>query len=1177
MRGKRSRFFIILLHIIALLNVANVILCVMFASDLHLEELYGPSFVGSIVAFGLALTIGIEITAWGLRKQKIWAWVIALCLCGLYALAILIPLGMISLWGGGHTIALFCKSGVIDCRLTLIQEAEELNRRVSQFYQQGRDTEALPLAQRALVITEKVFGPEHPDTAASLNNLALLYYETGTYTQAEPLYLRAVAIDDKILGPEHPSTVTSLENLTNLYRAMGAYSKAEPILQRILAFREKTDGLEHPNTATALNNLAEVYRNTADYAKAEELYRRALGIDEKVLGSKHPATAIALNNLAALYLATGAYTKAEPLIQRALAIHEKVSGPAHPATATALNNLAQIYDATGDFAKEEPLLQRAVAIFEKARGPAHPDTATALSNLGWFYLATGVSTKAEPLMQRALAIHEKVSGPAHPATAVALNNLAMVYRVTGAYPTAEPLMQRVLAIDEEAWGPAHPATATALDNLAGLYDDMEAYTTAEPLMQRALAIREKVSGPAHPDTALALNNLAAHYIDNGAYAKAKPLLQRAVAIYEKVRSKVHPHTATALDNLARVHANIGDYAKAKALYEQALDIYGNVLGPDHRVTAQSFKSLAGLAWQSGNPASALPLWVRAQAIDEKNMEGFLLSGSEARKQAYVQQFLKGSYANISWSLSTPSSQATALGLTSVLYIKGRVLDALSDSVARLRQSVKPEDRALFDELTAVARQHSTLIYQGLGRLSPDAYRVRVAELTTQQELLEAELSRRSAEFRRQVSPITLAGVQAVLPPHDTALVEWFRYKPFDPKAKNEKAKWGRPRYVAYVVRHEGEPAVVDAGDAEAIDKLVLDFRSALSNPVSAFVQELAKELSDKLLKPLRPYLTSTSRLLIAPDGPLNLVPFAALMDETGTYLATRAEISYLTSGRDLVRFDAAAVANGDPVIIADPAYGKSAPLVAQADDSVQPRRSVDLDRGGWTFTPLPGTAEEAAALRILLHLKQKQVLTQDKATESRLKQLHRPRMLHIATHGFFLRDYELPAAPLRVGGVAHDQPAVPLGENLLLRSGLALAGANLGRSGAQDDGILTAAEVAQMDLRGTQLVVLSACETGVGDVQNGEGVYGLRRALVLAGAETQVASLWKVADDATKDLMVDYYQRLLRGEGRSAALRAAQRTMLTSQTRAHPYYWAAFVPIGHWTPLTQTEYTGPGK
>jgi CHAT domain-containing protein len=503
----------------------------------------------------------------------------------------------------------------------------------------------------------------------------------------------------------------------------------------------------------------------------------------------------------------------------------------------------------------------------------------------------------------------------------------------------------------------------------------------------------------------------------------------------------------------------------------------------------------------------------------------------------------------------------------VLEGKGRVLEAMSDSVGRLRQSVKPEDRMLLEQLVAVAQQLSTLIYQGPGGLSPEVYRQRVDALSSQQAQLEAELSTRSAAFRQEVAPITLAAIQAAIP-KQAALVEWYRYEPFDPKAKDEKTKWSKPRYVAYVLRHYGKPTVVDVGEAEAIDALVQDFRMALSDPKNAFVDEIAQELSDTLLKPLRPLLGDIDQLLLSPDGALNLVPFAALRDGTDAYLAMRYEVSYLTSGRDLVRFSTAAT-NGEAVVVADPDYGPSDTKVAQAAPAVEAARSLDLDRRGLIFKPLSGTVAEAQALTPLLKVQKEDLLTQAQATEAKVKHLHGPRILHIATHGFFLRDNELPATALRVGGFSNDQTPVPLGENPLLRSGLALAGANSRQSGEHDDGILTAAEVAQMDLRGTQLVVLSACETGVGDVQNGEGVYGLRRALVLAGAETQVASLWKVADVATKDLMVEYYQRLLQGEGRSAALRAAQQKMIKSQMRSHPYYWAAFVPIGNWTPLTK--------
>jgi CHAT domain-containing protein len=225
------------------------------------------------------------------------------------------------------------------------------------------------------------------------------------------------------------------------------------------------------------------------------------------------------------------------------------------------------------------------------------------------------------------------------------------------------------------------------------------------------------------------------------------------------------------------------------------------------------------------------------------------------------------------------------------------------------------------------------------------------------------------------------------------------------------------------------------------------------------------------------------------------------------------------------------------------------------------------------FTPLAGTAAEAEALQSLLKLDAENVLTGDRATEANLRELHGPRILHVATHGFFLNDQQVASLTLKPVGFGRETLPLPLGENPLLRSGLALAGANARQSGASDDGILTAAEAAQLDLRGTELVVLSACETGVGTVETGEGVYGLRRALVLAGAQAQVASLWKVADAATQELMVDYYQRLLKGEGRSGALRASQRAMMANPARQHPYYWAAFIPIGNWTPLAPQQLT----
>ncbi len=1048
------------------------------------------------------------------------------------------------------------------------QTAISLNNLALLYHATGAYTKAEPLFERSLAIREKALGPEHPDTAASLNSLAELYRATGAYAKAEPLHQRALAINEKALGPEHPGTANSLNNLAGLYDAAGAYAKAEPLYQRALAINEKALGPEHPGTAISLGNLAGLYHTTGAYAKAEPLYQRALAINEKALGPEHPDTANSLNNLAGLYDTTGAYAKAEPLYQRALAVREKVLGPEHPDTAISLNNLAGLYDATGAYAKAEPLYQRALAINEKALGPEHPGTAISLDNLAGLYRATGAYAKAEPLYQRALAINEKALGPEHPGTAISLSGLAELYRATGAYAKAEPLHQRALAINEKALGPEHPNTAILLNNLAGLYDATGAYAKAEPLYQRALAINEKALGPEHPDTAISLNNLAGLYDATGAYAKAEPLYRRALAINEKALGPEHPDTATSLNNLAGLYRATGAYAKAEPLYQRALAINEKALGPEHPDTATSLNNLAGLYDARGAYAEAVALYERAQVIEETNTARFLLSGSEARKQVYLQQRIGSASATVSLSITNPTARGKALGLRSVLQYKGRVLDAMSDTAARLRRSAAPENRALFDQLSDVAQEFSTLTFRGSGKLSLEAYRQRLDGLAGEQERLQTELSSRSAALRQAITPITLESVCQALPA-DTVLVEWFRYHPFDPKAQGS-ARWSTPRYMAYLLMRAGEPVAIDLGEAQPIDDLV-KVVTALSDPASTDYKEVAERLSEKLIQPLVPYFAQSERLSLSPDGALNLVPFAALVDEHGEYLVQRFELTYLTSGRDLLRMADERHPPGAAVVVADPNYGQPPSGGPPVDTNLEPKRSADLDRGGVVFAPLPGTAAEAAALQVLLKLDPENMLTGDRATEARLRELHGPRILHMATHGFFLNDLQVRVA-LRGIGFGTETLPLSLGENPLLRSGLALAGANARRSGAVDDGILTAAEAAQLDLLGTQLVVLSACETGMGTVQPGEGVYGLRRALLLAGAQTQIVSLWKVDDAATQELMVDYYQRVLKGEGRSEALRAAQKAMIVNPSRQHPCYWAAFILVGDWRPLPGGPY-----
>ena len=401
-----------------------------------------------------------------------------------------------------------------------------------------------------------------------------------------------------------------------------------------------------------------------------------------------------------------------------------------------------------------------------------------------------------------------------------------------------------------------------------------------------------------------------------------------------------------------------------------------------------------------------------------------------------------------------------------------------------------------------------------------------------------------------------------------------QYDPFDAQATQPNEVWGAPRYAAYILHAQGQPQWVDLGEAAAINEAVTAFRQQFS-PDSFEIKKTARRLDQLLMEPVRQKLGSARQILLSPDSTLNLIPFAALVDKNGQFLVENYTITYLTSGRDLLRLANPTASRQSPVIVANPTYDRpgDAKEIASASRRAHQQRSGDITK--LTFDPLPGTAAEGNALVALLP--ETRLLTKTEATENALKQLQGPAILHVATHGFFLEiqpeqrssiDEVTPFKSFQLqGGSISNQP-FPLvnTENPLLRSGLALAGFNPRQSG-QEDGVLTALEAAGLDLRGTKLVVLSACETGVGEVANGEGVYGLRRAFAIAGAESQLLSLWTVSDEATKDLMVGYYKRLLEQEGRSEALRQTQLAMLRGQQYQHPYYWAAFIPSGAWTPI----------
>lgn len=1063
---------------------------------------------------------------------------------------------------------------------TEFNEGASLGNLAADFEGRGDAAGAVRLYTLAVKATEQEVGPDHLELAGLLNKLGAAHRRQGDYRQSSLAYERALSIQDKKLGPDHAEVGWTLNRRAGVLRLLGDLDLAEQHYGRALRLIEAVKGPESVDAAIITDNLGLVYGDKGDLERAEQLHKRALGIFEKAYGADHPDVATALDNLASVYADKGDYAQAEQHHKRVLAMREKVLGAGHPDVATSRDNLAVLYQKKGDYAAAEHLHREALATIEKTYGPEHPFTAEFIANLAGFYRNTGNYVQAERLYRRALAIGEKTYGAVHRITARRLNSLADVLELKGGYVDAILVYRRALAVALKTDGPESMLAADILDGLAEMYDKIGYSELHDEMHRYSLAIRRKINGPDDPSL---LGHYAALYFREGKLAEAEKFFKLALAARVEKLGEEHPVVATVLENLAIIYHRQGRYAEADAAYRRVMAIQEKRLGPRHPTVGHTHFHLSMMQWARGDIDQSLRRMTHAQEIYEHNLSNVLTTGSGTQKGFYIMAITPPTAAAITLNVhSAPENvEATRVALTAILRRKGRSLDAMTDQVGALRGRLSLQDQALFDRLKSAQARLAAYAFKDAERDDPTRLRVEVAKLESEVEALEAQISDHSAEFREQAQPVTIESVQQLIPA-DAALVEIFAYETYNPKHQHHDDLYGPGRYVAYVLHREGPPALVELGLKDGIDRLAGRLRAALRSRASANVKQAARALDEAVMRPVRRRLGDKRLVLLSPDGALNLIPFGALVDERGRYLVENYTFAYLTSGRDLLRLKTQTAERQEAVIIAAPAFEGAAgahpvpaPSIPADPDS---ERRFDFTK--LVIKPLPYTAEEAKDLKRILP--DARVLMGIQATEAALKQVAGPRLLHVATHGFFLpRDAQAErSVPKRMAARQHrhgrerelvmGEPSTPAGvwdTRPLLRSGLVLAGVKRGQSGAGQDGVLTALEVAGLDLWGTKLVVLSSCDTGVGDVSTGEGVYGLRRALVLAGAESELMSLWPVSDAATRHLMVAYYQRLLEGFGRAESLRQVQLETLRSGRHSHPFYWASFIPLGDWRGL----------
>ncbi len=1051
--------------------------------------------------------------------------------------------------------------------------AQSLNSLADLYFKMGNYKNAEPLYIETMALRKNVLGEEHPDYAQSLNSLADLYSKMRNYKNAEPLYIEAMAIRKKVLGEEHPDHTTSLMNLGFLYYEMGDYAKAEPLHLEAKTILEKVFGKEHPEYAQSLNNLAFLYTKMGHYEKAEPLYIEAMAIRKKVLGEEHPDYASSLSNLAILYFEMGKYDKAEPIHLEAKTIREKILGKEHPDYASSLNRLAVFYFFMGKYDKAEQLYIEAMAIHEKVHGKEHPQYAESLNNLAVLYTNMGNFEKAEPYYIEAMAIRKKVHDKEHPVYASSLNSLANLYAKMGNFEKAEPLYLETKAIRKKALGEAHPDYAKTLDNLAVLYWGRGNFEKAEPLYIEAMAIRKKVLGKEHADYANSLNNLAGLYWHMSNFEKADSLYNEAKDIRKKALGVEHPDYAASLSNLAILYFEMGKYDKVEPLHLEAKNIRKKVLGVAHPDYAQSLDGLAGLYETQSRYAESTPLLKEVLVLEQTRIAGGISFLSERELAQYAATQQSGSMVN-AYLLNRPDEQIDilpALCYDQSLFQKGFLMQA----AARLQHlaSSSPHAISINDDLKGFRRR----IAQQLSL--PIAKRRGLEELEENANALEKELSRTVAGYAEALRQVKWQEVKAGLKPSEAA-IEFVHFK------VNFPYKTDSTMYAALLILPDAEqPKFIPLFEESSLDSLLsvkserkADYVNHLYSLADRGLVQLGsvkKSLYALLWKPLEKELTGIKTIYFSPAGLLHRINLDAIpISETET-LADKYQLITLISTRLLAFPAQIAIMNRDAIVYGGINFEQDSTL--QNDEALVTTQAIGeipfnlvdatLRVGGWDY--LSGTEREANAIeQIILKNGINTILKKGfNATEESVKniganQALSPRILHIATHGYFFPD---PTSSPPKGETSEAEPIFKLSDLPMLRSGLIMTGGNATWQGKQtiegrEDGILTAYEISQMNLSDTELVVLSACETGLGDIQGNEGVYGLQRAFKIAGAKYLIMSLWQVPDKQTSLLMTTFYKKWLEEKMTiPEAFHAAQKQL--RDNGLDPYNWAGFVLV----------------
>ena len=934
-----------------------------------------------------------------------------------------------------------------------------------------------------------------------------------------------------VQNERYKKVVDSLINLSKSKVQSTHFDEAARILNLTEDLILANSGKETADYASVLNLRGVINYFEADYQEAEKYYYEAMEIRRRVLGRNHVDFAKSLDNLALLYSKTGEYEKSEIYHTRAKDIREKTPGKNSADYASTLNNMAILYKNMGTYDKAEALYIESKDILERTVGRMSIDYADCLNNLANLNYEMGRYDKSEALHKESMDIKSVVLGKNSPGYASSLSNLANLYIAMRKNDQAELLCLESVRIWEQM--EKRPLDyASSLNTLANLYSNVKMYEKAEPLYLKAMDIRKTALGENHPEFASSLNNLANMYTDVKQYEKAERLFRESRQIRENTLGKTHASYANSLQNLANLYAITGQYSQTEQLIDSTVQIV-------HDLLAQA-----------------------AQFSSEKDL-GFYQS-KENKKLSYIPSYLQSGKF---------SGKMACIAYDDALFQKGFL-----QSVARrsnLMTSSAPEADSLLRLLRSLRFQLSKEY------VKPISERKRVSELEYKANSLESTITRLVSGYIQVLPHVRWEEVQASLRP-DEAAIEFLRFQILFPDVTDSII------YAALIIRPGfNAPKYVPLCDENTLDAMLLkdgarkqeyveQLYKALSRGIVVGGQKKSTSLYQLLWKPLEESLQGVNTVYYSNTGLLHRINLGAIPFALDTTLSDRYKLVQLGSTRSVVLPSNTLAVNSNSVVMGGIEYDSDSSAIWKSVQSLD--TLLFASRGETQFykpdsvntyieywSNLPYTNLEANNVADVLKKYRYSVkkLSGYQATEEAFHSMNAkggsPRVLHIATHGFFLPDPK--------GSGAESQNNVyKQSDNPLIRSGIILAGGNHAWATGEpvkpglEDGILTAYEISQINLSNTELVVLSACETGLGDIQGNEGVYGLQRALKIAGVKYLVMSLWQVPDKQTAEFMKRFYQNWLeKGMTIPDAFRLTQHEM--RERFVDPYGWAGLVLI----------------